>query len=280
MNYRHDYHAGNFADVFKHLFLTRIFLHLAGKPAPLRYIETHSGAGIYDLGGLEAGKTLEWRDGIGRFATAKFAAEVQELTEPYLEIVRPLLAAGSPRYPGSPKIAQALLRPQDRMIFCELQEEARQRLAAQYSGDARAKVIGIDGYMGLKAFVPPVERRGVVLIDPPFEAKDEFTRLAEAIRMATRKWATGVYVIWYPVKDRQNVAEFAKSFVEHKIKRVLRLEIDVDLPRRDGPLVRTGLMIVNPPYRLEGEASLLLPALGRCLGQGRCGHLVEQLVGE
>lgn len=280
MNYRHDYHAGNFADVAKHALLTRILLHLAEKPTAFRVIETHSGSGLYDLTGPEAGRTQEWRDGVGKVMTASLAPEERRLVDSYLCIVRPFVGAERPRYPGSPLIAQAVSRPQDRLIFCELHPEARLRLVASLGRDRRAKVVAIDGYTGLNAFVPPIERRGLVLIDPPFEAPDEFIRLFEAVETAWRKWATGIYMIWYPVKDRRAVAEFGQAFVRRGIKRVLRLELQIDAPRRDGRLARTGFIVVNPPYGLEAEARDLLRGLGRCLARGEPEVLVEGLVGE
>ena len=210
MNYRHDFHAGNFADVFKHIFLTRVLLYLGLKPAAFRYIETHAGSGSYDLFGTEAAKTAEWRGGVGRLVSAKLSPDAQELIAPYLQIVAPPLAADRPRYPGSPAIAQALLRRQDKMLLCELHPQAFAGLKANLGFDGRAKFIEIDGYSGLKAFIPPVERRGLVLIDPPFEDPGEFTRLADAIAAAWRKWATGVYMAWYPVKDQMQAAAFAR----------------------------------------------------------------------
>lgn len=184
MNYRHDFHAGNFADVFKHIFLTRILLHLGLKPAAFRYLETHAGSGIYDLLAAEAAKTAEWRDGAGSLASAKLSPDAQELFWPYLQIVAPLLNSAQPRYPGSPAIARALLRRQDKMLLCELHPRAWASLNANVGSDRRAKLIEIDGYTGLKAFIPPVERRGLVLIDPPFEDAGEFAKLAEAIGMS------------------------------------------------------------------------------------------------
>jgi 23S rRNA (adenine2030-N6)-methyltransferase len=280
MNYRHEYHAGNFADVFKHIILVRILRHLAVKPAPFRYIETHAGGGLYDLHGVEAERTGEWRHGIGRLQTSLSPPQIHDLIEPYLRIVRPLLDDPNPRYPGSPLIAKALLRGGDRMMFCERHPEAIACLGSSLGKDARAKILSMDGYVGLNAFVPPIERRGLVLIDPPFEQTDEFARLAEAVGTAWRKWATGIYMIWYPVKDRRDSEAFAQAIMQRKIKRVLRLEMQVGVPRPDGPLMRTGLMIINPPYQLDADARPILAFLCQSLAQGETGFLVENLVGE
>jgi 23S rRNA (adenine2030-N6)-methyltransferase len=278
MNYRHDFHAGNFADVFKHIFLTRILLHLALKPAPFRYIETHAGCGVYDLSGPEAAKTAEWRGGVGRLAEAQFSSEPQRLIEPYLNIVAPLLRAGQPSYPGSPAIAKALLRRQDKMLLCELHPEAYMRLKANLGSRASIKSLQIDGYDGLKSFIPPVERRGLVLIDPPFEDADEFARLAEAVAAARRKWATGVYMLWYPVKDRANAAAFAAA-LGRRGGRLLRIEFQIDAVEPQGALRRSGLIILNPPFSLEAEARIILPCLSQRLGGGQPAQMIEWLPG-
>jgi len=275
MNYRHEYHAGNFADVVKHILLTRILLHLAVKPAPFRYLETHSGSGIYDLGGTQAEATGEWRRGIGRLLVADLAQPVRDLVLPYLDIVGPSVASAAPSYKGSPAIAAALLRPQDKMLLCELHPEARQSLESHIAHEPRAKVVAIDGYVGLNAFVPPVERRGLVLIDPPFERPDELSRLAGALEAAWRKWRTGIFLAWYPVKDASAVGAFLAPLLRGRIERMLRLELQVDAPRLLGPLVRTGLLVVNPPFRLEAEARLILPALADCLAEGRAGVSID-----
>jgi 23S rRNA (adenine2030-N6)-methyltransferase len=269
MNYRHDYHAGNFADVVKHVVLTRILLHLSGKPAPFRYLETHSGSGIYDLGGVEAEATGEWRRGIGRILAADFPRAVRDLIAPYLAVVGPSVRCGRPQYQGSPAIAAAMLRAQDKMLFCELHPLARQSLEAHVGRDRRAKVLAIDGYVGLNAYIPPVERRGLVLIDPPFENPNEFSRLADALEAAWRKWRTGIFILWYPVKDASVVGAFMTRLLGGNIERILRLELQIDEPRSDGPLARTGLLVVNPPFRLEAEARLILPCLAESLATGR-----------
>jgi 23S rRNA (adenine2030-N6)-methyltransferase len=284
MNYRHDYHAGNFADVVKHVVLVRILLHLIGKPAPFRYIETHAGSGTYHLGGLEAETTGEWRRGIGRLLAADFPPPVHDLLAPYLAIVGPSVESADPHYEGSPAIAAALLRRHDKMLFCELHPFARESLETRLGRDRRTKIIGIDGYVGLKAYIPPVERRGLVLIDPPFESPNEFSRLAESLAGALRKWQTGIFMLWYPVKDASVVEAFMKAFLRglsatsrgDENDRVLRLELQIDDPRSEGSLARTGLLVVNPPFRLEGEARLVFPYLAECLASGRAGFRVDR----
>lgn len=280
MNYRHDFHAGNFADVVKHIFLTRILLHLAGKPGAFRVVETHAGSGVYDLSGAAAEKTAEWRGGAGRIARSDLAPPALELIAPYLQILSPMLNADRPRYPGSPAIARALLRPHDRMVLCELRPDAAKTLRRHLGADRRIKMIDIDGYTGLKAYLPPVERRGLVLIDPPFEDAGEFERLAVAVEAAWRKWATGIFVIWYPVKPDGGAALFARTLAKDGIKPMLRIEFQTGAPAPRGPLTRCGLIIVNPPFRLESEAKIILPALVSCLSDGEGSHLIEWLAPE
>jgi 23S rRNA (adenine2030-N6)-methyltransferase len=260
MNYRHAFHAGNFADVFKHALLSRILAYLMRKDAPLRYIDTHAGRGLYNLSEEEAQKTGEWRDGLGRLDAAAMTDEVRELLSPYLEAIgfanAPLLD-----YPGSPLIAQRLLRRQDKLIACELHPHEVRLLTKAVGRDRRMKVLAMDGYMGLNAFVPPPERRGLVLVDPPFESRDEFERLATALVAAYEKWQGGVYAAWYPVKDPVAVANFGSHLVEAGVQRVLRLELSVAAIEPDAPLAGTGLMVINPPFVLEEEARVLLPWL-------------------
>ncbi len=266
MNYRHEFHAGNFADVFKHAILTRVLVYLMRKPAPFRFIDTHAGSGAYDLAGDAAGRTQEWRGGIGRIDRAALGPEADALLAPYLAVVDAARASDS--YPGSPALALALLRPFDRMLFCDLHPEALARLRARVGRDKRAKVVALDGYVGLNAFLPPVERRGVILIDPPFEAGDEFERLADSLVAAWRKWRDGVFIAWYPIKDRRG-AEMIARRLEAAGMRALRLEFSIDAPRPDQPLVANGLVVINPPFALEAEAACLLPALVRQLETGR-----------
>src|SRR5260370_3685764 len=212
MNYRHAFHAGGFADVIKHIVLVRILIYLQEKPAAFRVIDTHAGAGRYDLAGEEARRGGEWLTGIARIMQARFSESTLALVMPYLDIVRafnpqaPLTA-----YPGSPLIARALLRPQDRLTACEVEANARKELIGALRRDTQARVVDLDGWLALPAFLPPNERRGLVLIDPPFEAKDEFERMAAGFAQAFAKWPTGSYLLWYPVKSRRPTAPLARD---------------------------------------------------------------------
>lgn len=269
MNYRHAYHAGNFADVFKHVLLARMLVYLMRKDAPLRFIDTHAGPGWYDLSGEEAGRTGEWRDGIGRLVGASPPGPLVELLQPYLAVVTGAAVRDRPgRYPGSPGIAARLLRPADRMIFCELHPVDCGHLRRNFSRDDRVKAIEIDGYMGLHAYVPPIERRGLVLVDPPFEDRGEFGRLANALAVAWRKWPTGTYALWYPLKAMADADHLHGALREAGVRKILRLELAVDAIAADSPLAATGMAVINPPYVLEEEARSLLPFLMQTLARG------------
>ena len=202
MNYRHAFHAGNFADVLKHATLVRVLVHLRSKPAPFRVVDTHAGAGLYDLSASEATRGGEWRDGIARLFSKELPEPARALLAPYLEAVAALNRPNDLiAYPGSPMLVRGFLRRGDRLIACELEPRAAVTLAHNLKADARCKAIAIDGWTALKAYIPPKERRGVVLIDPAFEDAADFGRLAEGIESAHRKWAGGIYLLWYPRKE-------------------------------------------------------------------------------
>ena len=282
MNYRHAYHAGNFADVFKHAILSRVLVHLAQKPAPFRLIDTHAGAGLYDLSGPEAEKTGEWREGIGRLRGAALSPELDDLLAPYLVAVAAHNPSGGVTlYPGSPAIGQTLMRPQDRLIASESEPNAAALLAETLRHDARAKALALDGWTALRANVPPKERRGVVLVDPPFEEPGEFNRLVQGLEAAHRKWPTGIYLLWYPLKDAEAVKTFARDLKRLGCPKTLRAEMTVAGATEDGRLRGTGLVAVNPPWLLYGELQRLLPALAQALSRdGRHGHRLDWLVAE
>jgi len=271
MNYQHAFHAGNFADVHKHIVLTRVLDYLRQKPAAFRVVDTHAGAGRYDLLGPQAARSGEWQDGIGRlFAMPRSGAAgtepAQTLVAPYLDIVAALNPGGTLRlYPGSPLIIKALLRRQDRLIACELEPSAAASLQAVLHGDARTKALAIDGWMALFANIPPKERRGLIVIDPPYEESVEFARLCETLAQAHRKWANGVYLLWYPIKARDAPDALARRLRRLLVPKILRCELTIAPPRADGALTGSGLIIVNPPFPLERELRVILPVLTRLL---------------
>jgi 23S rRNA (adenine2030-N6)-methyltransferase len=278
MNYRHAFHAGGFADVIKHIVLVRMLTYLQDKQAAFRVIDTHAGAGVYDLTGEEASRGGEWLTGIARIIQARFSETTMPLMKPYLDIVRafnpqaPLKA-----YPGSPLIARALLRPQDRLTACEVAPKARKLLIDALRRDTQARVVDLDGWTALSAFVPPKERRGLVLIDPPYEQKDEFERLAGGFAEAFAKWPTGSYLLWYPVKSRRAADDLARHVAQSVADgtpagKCLRLEFSVAPQMAGTGLTSAGLLIVNPPWTLTGELKTILPELEKPLGQGGAGR--------
>jgi 23S rRNA (adenine2030-N6)-methyltransferase len=282
MNYRHAYHAGNFAEVVKHAVLARVVAHLREKPAPFRLLDTHAGAGLTDLAGPEASRTGEWRDGIARLRAATLEPRARALLAPYVEAVDACNPDGRlTAYPGSPVLARAWLRPQDRLVACELEPGAAAALARRMRGDPKVKVVTIDGWTALSAYLPPKERRGAVLIDPPFEQPGEFDRLAAALAGAHRKWATGTYLGWYPIKDRHDADAFGRRLARTRIEKMLRVEVTVAPDRAATRLAGTGLIVVNPPWTLEGELAVLLPALAAVLGRDGAGTFrVDRLTTE
>lgn len=268
MNYRHAFHAGSFADVVKHAVLCRILDYLRTKAAPVRVIDTHAGAGLYDLTGEEASRGGEWQDGIARLTAAELPDKAAALLAPYLEVIGALNERGRLKtYPGSPAIVRAWLRPQDRLIACELEPKAAVALRHNLRGDTRIKALEIDGWTALSAYLPPAERRGVVLIDPPFERDDDYAQLADGLSIAHRKWATGIYALWYPIKGRPEADALAKSVSLLGIRKILRAELTVAPLSDPSRLNGSGLIVVNPPWPLEAELSTLLPILAGVLGR-------------
>jgi 23S rRNA (adenine2030-N6)-methyltransferase len=264
MNYRHAFHAGGPADVVKHAVLVRILVHLQQKPAAFRVIDTHAGAGLYDLHGPEATRNPEWRDGIERLLEASIDDEARALLAPYLDAVAAFNPGGGlASYPGSPALIRSLLRSQDRLLACELEPNAAAALTHHLGGDRRVKTIAIDGWMALNAYVPPPERRGVVLIDPPFEVADEFSRLAQALEVAHRKWATGMFVLWYPVKGRQDSDVLVRRIKRSAIPKVLRIEVEFASRQQPDWVGGCGLIVVNPPWTLPGDMSIVLPLFAK-----------------
>ncbi len=282
MNYRHAFHAGNFADVVKHAVLCRLLAHLVAKKNPFRVIETHAGAGAYDLAGEAATRTQEWRQGIGRLIEQPLAGEAGQLLETFLALVRDTSRPGTlDLYPGSPLLARAFCRERDRMIFCELHAEEYAALDRNLRGDRRAKAVEIDGWAALKAYLPPKERRGLVLIDPPFEAPGEFERLRDGLSEGVRRWSSGIFLLWYPIKNEREVRLFERRLARLEIAKILRIEFAIDKPPAEGPLGACGMIIVNPPWTLEQELKVILPALAARLGRDHPSrYRLDRLVAE
>ena len=267
MNYRHAYHAGNFADVLKHVVLTRILDYLKRKPGAFRVIDTHAGIGLYDLSSDEAQKTGEWRGGIGRLLDASLPPSAAALLAPYLETVRAFNDSHSVcHYPGSPEITRALLRDTDRLTAIELHPADFEVLKARVAGDWKVRAIQLDGWLAMGAHVPPKEKRGLVLVDPPFEKEGEFDRLVDGLVRAHRRWPGGTYALWYPVKDHAAVAHFRERLAQTGIGKMLDIGFALRAPSREPRLDGTGMIVVNPPYVLEEELATILPVLRDVMG--------------
>jgi 23S rRNA (adenine2030-N6)-methyltransferase len=285
MNYRHFYHAGNFADVVKHAVLALAIERLKRKPTPFCVIDTHAGIASYDLKAEAAQRTGEWQDGIGRLLGAEaepVPRDCCDLLAPYLGVVRAFNRPGTiERYPGSGRIARSLMRPQDRLVMSELQPEDAARLAAAFGRDPQSRVLRLDGWTVLKSVLPPKERRAIALIDPPFEQPGEFDRIAEALREAVRRFSTGIYIVWYPSKDPKLVNAFRRRLVGDGHIRLLDVELRTGRADGDGGLDACGLVILNPPHLFDADLRSLLRFLAVRLGHGkRGGYHVEWLAGE
>ncbi|MBD8066529.1 23S rRNA (adenine(2030)-N(6))-methyltransferase RlmJ [Devosia sp. PTR5] len=282
MNYRHAFHAGNFADVVKHTILSRILAYLMRKDAPFRVIDTHAGVGLYDLRGDEAGRTGEWQEGIARLIDAKLASPVAEVVEPYLSAVRAQNQDGRLRYyPGSPMITRHMMRPQDRLMALELHPSDAWALRKNFTDDFQVRVTTLDGWAAMGTHLPPKEKRGLVVVDPPFEEKGEFTRMAQSLEKAHARWPGGIYAYWYPIKEPREVDAYIKALKASGIPKILRIELSIDRPTTPPRLHGTGMIVVNPPYVLEAEMRTLLPALAELLSDhGRGRWAVEWVAGE
>jgi len=278
MNYRHAYHAGNFADVLKHVVLSALIDALKSKPTPFAVIDTHAGSGCYALEGKEAEKTGEWREGVGRLLFpdvgphASVGGTLPPLLRHWLDglLAMPGNEHGLKLYPGSPLQAAMALRETDSAQLCELHPEEAARLRELFRDDTRMHVHQRDGYEALKALLPPKEKRGLVLIDPPYEAQEaEYRLIEQALKGALVRWPTGVYAVWYPIKLRSQVQPFLRWLGHCGARRVLRAELLVypdDSPLR---LNGSGMAILNAPWKLDETLREPLRALSRLLGQER-----------
>lgn len=277
--YRHLFHAGNFADVFKHALLTRLLIALKRKEKPFCYVDTHAGIGLYDLTHPWAQKLAEYRAGIERLWERD---DIPALLQPYLAAVR---AENTQRrlrwYPGSPRIARGLLRSGDRAELIELNRDDANALGRLFDGDRQVHVHLMDGYQALKAFLPPKERRGLVLVDSSFDRAHEFARLADALALAHRRWSSGIYALWYPLMDASAMRAFERDVSARGIRKILRLELSVLPEGWNDSLRGCGMLVVNPPYGFEEEAGALLPWLWEALSEARTGgYEVRWLVPE
>jgi len=274
MNYRHGFHAGNFADVQKHITLIAILDYLAQKESAFCVLDTHAGRGSYDLVAGQAERTREYAEGIGRIWQA---ADAPPLTRRYLDVVRAFNRerTGSDTlsaYPGSPRIARLLMRAQDRLVACELHPEEHALLKAEFRGDKQVAVHGRDGWEALGGLLPPKEKRGLVLIDPPYEAQEaELQQAAETLKDAQRKFPNGIFALWYPIKERPTINRFQQTVLRMDLGNVLAAEICVWPDDARLHLNGSGMLIVNPPWQLDVQLKKELPWLWQHLSQQRLG---------
>ena len=270
MNYRHAYHAGNHGDVLKHAVLTAIVRKLHDKPSPLFLLDTHAGIGLYDLTGVEAGKTGEWRAGIG---------QVLEADPPALADYSALVRTFGPAcYPGSPAIMAAMMRPGDRLVLSELHPEDAETLRRWAHGRADVAVHRRDAYESLKAFLPPPEGRGLIVVDPPYEAIDEYERVARAVVAGHRRWPGGRWMIWHPVKERAPVWRLEEALLAGGVDKMLAAELLVR-PVDGMSLAGSGLILINPPYGLESWLTETLSQLQAALAPQHGSHALRWLGG-
>ena len=275
MNYRHAFHAGNFADILKHVVLARCLEHLKKKAKPFRYIDTHAGIGVYDLTSSAAERSPEWRDGVGKLRSTEIPDQIQVSLSDWNDLIADINPDELVTYPGSPEIAARLMRDEDRLHLCELHLDDAKTLDARYAKDGRVKVDPRDGYRALTGLVPPREKRGLVLVDPPFEHRDEMAHMAEAALHALKKWPSGTFIFWRPLKDLWAAERFdvglAQWLIEERSfdpEKILRADLWVRDLQSEGKLAGAGVVVINPPYTLEGELLTLLPWLCDQLKQG------------
>ncbi|QLF93305.1 23S rRNA (adenine(2030)-N(6))-methyltransferase RlmJ [Pseudomonas sp. ABC1] len=278
MNYRHAFHAGNHADVLKHLVLTRLFAMLARKDAPYAYLDSHAGVGLYDLAGDQANRTGEWLQGIGRLWQAE---DLPAVFADYLGAIRQLNTEGELRYyPGSPELARQLSRPQDRLHLNEKHPEDGQLLKDNMAGDRRVAVHRGEGWHVPRALLPTEEKRVVMLIDPPFEQADELSRCATALEEAIGRMRQAIVVIWYPIKSERQLKRFYQDLARSGAPKLLRAELYVhpadDATRLNG----SGLAISNPPWGLEDTLREVLPWLAEHLAQSQGDWRLDWLIEE
>ncbi len=274
LSYQHGYHAGNFADVIKHFTLVRLLHYLTQKEKPFVYLETHAGSGMYDLNDKQAQKTGEWTTGIDVLWKKK--ASMPKLLSSYINAVSTINTTNSLRYyPGSPSIATQLLRFQDRFVFCERHPTEFKNLTELPHGNARGIYHEGDGWAQMRATLPPKERRGLIFIDPSYELKTEYRLLPEQLKLAYKRFETGIYCIWYPLVDKKLNERFQQDLLNIGVKSFLKVEFNREPPFRAPGMMGCGLWIINPPYVLEQELTETLAVLCKLINPGKSSFRIE-----
>lgn len=262
LSYRHSYHAGNFADIIKHIALVEVLNHLTQKETPFEYIDTHCGAGLFNLGANDAQKLQEYKSGIAKLLGNK----LPELSR-YLELVSSYNPRGKLEfYPGSPAVASCFLRPQDRAWLYELHPQDYKWACSNMKSHKKIKVFCQDGLEQLNILLPPITRRGLILIDPSYELKSEYEQVITAIVKAYKKFSTGIYVLWYPVVERARVDTLENNFIKSGIKNIQRFELGVSPDSDERGMTASGVFVINPPWKLYGTMSVILPEIASLLG--------------
>lgn len=274
LSYRHAFHAGNHADVLKHIVMTLCLDYFKQKEKPIWYIDTHAGAGVYALAGGEAKKNAEYETGITRLLSAR--ATLPEFLQPYWSVIDQLNGDGQLQsYPGSPFFAAQLLREQDRLRLFEMHPQDVQLLQQQFARDRRVLVTDSDGFVGLKALLPPPSRRALVLIDPPYELKEDYSRVLKILQDGLRRFATGTYAVWYPLLSRTDVPRISELLQSLQVP-ALRVELIIDKPRGQFGMFGSGMFVINPPWLLHDQLKILMPQLQSLLATADADNFVLQ----
>ena len=273
MNYLHGFHAGNHADVLKHMVLLHLLYRLKQKDKPFFLLDTHAGMGLYDLESEQAQKTGEANEGIYRLGNVD---DQHPAVKTYLTLVNEFDGL----YPGSPKIMQRLMRENDRLVVNELHPEDRETLTQNIGRDRQVRVEGMDGYLAMKALLPPAEKRGLVLIDPPFEVTDEFARMVKGLVNAYERWATGMYVFWYPIKDRADIRDYHNALKDTGIAKIAAADFYLRKPHDPDVLNGCGMVFVNPPWTLKQELHTIMAGLVPVLAEKSGSYHWTQITGE
>ncbi|EGS59543.1 23S rRNA (adenine(2030)-N(6))-methyltransferase RlmJ [Vibrio cholerae] len=278
LSYRHSFHAGNHADVLKHIVQSLILNSLQQKEKPFVYHDTHSGVGRYDLTHEWSEKTGEYKQGIARvWQQDHIPAELDS----YLDAIRQLNQGETLRYyPGSPRVARAHLREQDRMVLTELHPSDYPLLEQEFHRDRQVSIYKEDGFARLKASLPPQERRGLVLIDPPYELAKEYGDVVRAIAQSYKRWATGIYAIWYPVVNRCDIDDMLEGLQGLEIRKILQIELGVAPDTNERGMTASGMIVINPPWTLESQMQTILPFLKQAIAPATGHYKVEWVVPE
>ncbi len=279
LSYRHAFHAGNHADVLKHIILAQVLEYMIRKDKPFVYVDTHAGAGLYDLRGDWAEKNREYETGIGRIPLD--LSGVPGGMHAYLRVVQALNPLGGlSEYPGSPWIARAILRAQDKARLFELHPSEYQKLHDLFAGNRHIKAEQCDGFQALNAVLPPAERRAVIFIDPPYEVKTDYRTVVESVKAAYRKFPSGVYIIWYPSLNRMLTCKLESDLVNSGMRNILLVELSIGPEAGNIGMTTSGMIIINPPWQLSNALQNVLPFLQNSLASKDGGYRLHQLVAE